>query len=854
MDVGEVARVIWRDFLPESSRRWFVECTGLSNARAELLVAFIAASHDVGKANPRFQALCSDLARIAVPEELRSELETPVSDTPPRHDAVSGAALLRWLEARGIGADQRESLAAAVSGHHGTPRPTSGFQKVENQVMAGFPLFTGQQATLLDRVADYFGLNDDDLAIDLDDARAFWLAGLITIADWIGSDQTHFPVTVGPRKSSADLAVDAVQAALGSQPTIVRRTFEEMHPFAPRATQSAVIDRVDSLGDGPALLVIESITGSGKTEAAFEVVLEVLSRGGRGVFFALPTKATSNQMFGRIRALIQGVTEQADIDVQLVHSDSRRMAAALVPELGSIEPENGDSVREIAKEAVDWFTSSKRALIAPFGVGTIDQTLPAVMNAKHFQVRMWALEGKVVVIDELHAYDAYTGALISRLMGWLAALGCTVIVLSATLPRRSRAAMIEAFADGIGTEHVEFKADSAPSYPRIALMTAAGIEQSEIARDGPPRELAVEHRGTASDPKAIAAEVVSSIKLGGCAALVCNTVALAQERFEAVASVVDPDTKVLLLHSRLRPVERRKIEARLLDALGKNTNGRPERMVVVATQIVEQSLDIDFDVMLSDVAPVDLLLQRAGRVHRHVRTRHPGHEARGLVVLDTEGDDATRDFVDGIEYVYAPAVLMKTRLVLAGQEVIREPDDVEELIETVYGEDEIFGQLSAGQEEILVEAVRRLCNEERSESNTAEQWSLPAAEDADHSWDYLDVTGYNRSTSSPASYRSAPSTRAIESPGIEIVVLTESELTEINWQDPRGGDLEGLLDRAIKCTNRRVVNLLLADPSLLAAPDAWERSPSLATKRFLIQNAHCTTNLEFDTVLGLVVP
>jgi CRISPR-associated endonuclease/helicase Cas3 len=335
--------------------------------------------------------------------------------------------------------------------------------------------------------------------------------------------------------------------------------------------------------------------------------------------------------------------------------------------------------------AEGWFAANKKhGLLAPYGVGTIDQALLAVLQTKHVFVRLFGLAGKCVILDEVHAYDAYMTTLMERLLRWLAALGCPVVLLSATLPREKRLKLLRAY---VGKDLPE--PDDKP-YPRVTSV-AVGDYRAEVrhAEADPARARTVQ-LGWLGEP-ALAEKLRQSLADGGCAVVIRNTVGLAQKTYVELRDALAADGIIVeLFHARFPFGRRMAIENAVLKRFGKD-GGPAERnkRVLVATQVVEQSLDLDFDVMVSDVAPVDLVLQRAGRLHRHDRGPRPaGVNAPWLWLIEPEVKEGLPHFGKS-ERVYARFVLLRSHLALdlgsRGPGAIRLPEDLERFIEQVYG-------------------------------------------------------------------------------------------------------------------------------------------------------------------------
>jgi CRISPR-associated endonuclease/helicase Cas3 len=347
-----------------------------------------------------------------------------------------------------------------------------------------------------------------------------------------------------------------------------------------------------------------------------------------------------------------------------------------------VEP---DGSAEAQVMAAEWFTHRKRGLLAPYGVGTIDQVLMAALQSKHVFVRLLGLAGKVVVIDEVHAYDTYMSALLERLLAWLRAICTSVVMLSATLPSLRRTALFKAFAPECQVS------PEIPAYPCLTVVSGSQVRTIAFVTAAPGKRIRLEP--APSEPTALAVWLRDRIHPGGCAAVVCNTVGRAQEIYEACRQMMPEDAEdgapvVDLRHSRFPFEEREAREQRTLKRFGKPGEAlRPATAVLVATQIIEQSLDIDFDLMVSELPPIDLLFQRAGRLHRHERERRPTGEMPTLGLIETpltlEGAPA---FPKGHTMVYEEHILLRTWIALRGRLELRIPEEIRSSIEVVYAE------------------------------------------------------------------------------------------------------------------------------------------------------------------------
>ena len=659
------------------------KATGLPEASVPRWMAALAGLHDIGKAIPGFQAKW--------PPGQREDEVAGLSFHPAlalrcdQHSRATAALLAPMLE-RVAGAERLwcQHVVQSVSAHHGYHFSTT-------QAAQGAPLrepAVWQQARDVLLEAYWAALSPAGVptAIEGDLPLINWLAGLTSASDWIASNPLWFPP--GERSDelrahfrlSQDLAMRALKEIgwQGWRPLLCEAVgVEQLLPrmigrsgVPPRPLQQAGDDLLRATR-GPALMLVEAPMGEGKTELAFLAHLRLQTANQhRGFFIALPTQATGNALFRRARTFLEAFAS-GPLDLQLVHG-----GAAMNEDLAALR-DVGDSAADTLSASA-WFGQRRRPLLSPYGVGTIDQALYAVLNVKHHFVRLWGLSNRVVVLDEVHAYDSYTGGLIEMLLRWLRALGCSVVLMSATLPRARRQSLLAAW--GVN--------DPLPDlpYPRIGLVDDAGFRGTHVdARPLAPVGLS----GLGSDVDALADMAIMQVSQGGCGALIVNTVARAQALYLALharlrGQGLGPDIPLVLFHARFPADERQRLESRVMSMFGPQGD-RPVRALLVATQVVEQSLALDFDFMLSDLAPVDLLLQRAGRLHRHQRVSRPSaHLSARLGVAGLEADRPPELKLTAWEFVYHPYILLRTWAFLRHKQVLELPGDIDRLVQVVY--------------------------------------------------------------------------------------------------------------------------------------------------------------------------
>ena len=691
--------------------------SGIEAVELRDLVCFFVALHDVGKFSSAFQGL--------VPE-LMPDGCIPDAPYDPRHDSLgfflwqerlSEALCKRNTFKLSDDGDEDEWLdildywMRAVTGHHGQPPKDAKFS-------------LGRYFSPCDQsAAERFALDVAKLFLTRNSGRtspasspslaptaefSWWLAGLAVLADWLGSNQTFFPYCTGAMSLEeywenlalprASRAMD--QAGLLPCPPSTNRRMPDLFEGIKTPTPlQSFCDSYEASGE-PELLILEDVTGAGKTEAAFLLLNRLLAEGGgQGVYLALPTMATANAMYRRTGAVYRRLfDEQASPSLILAHG-SRHLhdgfrRSLLVEAAGGDAYESGEANAQAHCNA--WIADNrKRALLAQIGVGTIDQALLAVLTSRHQSLRMLGLLDKVLVVDEVHAADDYMLQLLCRLLQVHARGGGSAILLSATLPRRMRLDLAKAFRDGLGAHSPRL---SSTSYPLVTRVRRDSLLEAGVAtRASAKRTLRFRSLRTNAQ---VVDWIVAQSEAGDCVAWVRNTVGDAVEAFEALQGKI-PAERLDLFHARFALCDRMEIEGRVLKTFGKESQaqGRKGR-VLVATQVIEQSLDLDFDQMVSDLAPIDLLIQRAGRLRRHCRSPHGDPidepDQRGEPCLNVltpdpaiNADNAwyARLFSRGA-YVYPNhAQLWLTADLLERNGKLSIPEELRMAIETVYSED-----------------------------------------------------------------------------------------------------------------------------------------------------------------------
>ncbi len=682
-DVAATIRYLWRNWLPTHTRERFITGFGLSSAdECERVLAFLAASHDIGKAMPAFQAMQGS-ADCVFREKIRERLKG--NNLPFRTDLQDPHAVPHSLVSQFImernGVDR--TVAVIVGSHHGVPPQASDFSQRKarpNNTGFGSAEWREVQNGLFGYALDFSRMDKDRIgSVKAELGIQIPVAGLLSMADWIGSNTDIFPMIPLDEVSPEDLEKRLAQAMgriglshMWVPPASSRGDFGKRFGYDPRPFQSATGKAAESM-ESPGVIFIEASTGEGKTEAALfvaEIIAEKFGCG--GVVFALPTQATADGIFGRFRDWMRNVSSEDPHTLFLAHGRSKFNDS--YRELPRQNWGGGLPVRE--KVFVhSWFTGPKKGLLSDFCVGTVDQVLMCGLKQRYGQMRHLALANKVVIVDECHAYDAYMGSYLCKALEWLGAYRVPVILMSATMPPGRKSELLGAYYAGRnGGKRPECTANPS-GYPLITVACDSSVTETAAESSVKGRTVTVEWNGHDSVSEIIRRYNSETATVG----VILNTVRRAQETYSCLKAEF-PDAEVILIHSRFTCFRRSELELAVLGCAGKDAPSRGENLViVVGTQVIEQSLDIDFDLLLTDICPVDLLIQRMGRLHRHQRGRPAELSDPHCVILD----DRSGTFEEGSEYIYRRLQLYNTRLLV--KDLVRIPDDVPRLVASAYG-------------------------------------------------------------------------------------------------------------------------------------------------------------------------
>ncbi|EJT9339547.1 CRISPR-associated helicase Cas3' [Salmonella enterica subsp. enterica serovar Carswell] len=699
--------------------RSILEKCGIIGTNAENWIIWFLASHDIGKFARGFQKYA---------EFPDSPLVPPVSGISAleRHDSLGfylwGKLLEGWSSGSneiiaGIEPENRARFESALNswmlistGHHGIPPDT-----MKNRSSLAFTDEDIVAAThYLEALSELFPFTlpqewKTKAGRKCLKQHSWFFAGLVTLADWMGSDETQFPMLSEPMslKEYWPLACEKAQQAILRMPPLSQHSHYQDHralfPFIQTLTPlQQRASELDISAPGAQLVVLEDVTGAGKTEAALILTHRLMSANkGHGLYVGLPTMATANAMYQRLASAYHALfTDESRPSLILAHggremSDSFRQSIWQPTE--NIAEDYARDDGNATTECHTWFADSrKKALLAEVGVGTLDQLLMAVMPFRHQSLRLLGMRDKILLLDEVHAYDGYMVKLLEGLLRFHAAQGGSAIILSATLPAALREKLLNAFSDGAG--FMSAGGSDNAGYPWLSHLTSSGLlEQPLATRPEVQRTVAVNWIQQRQEALDIIYRVVSA---GQCVCWIRNTVDDALDTYQQLLHEgIVPEQDLLLFHSRFAFIDRIAIENKTLNWFGNNAPVSERRgKVLIATQVVEQSLDLDFDWMITDLAPIDLLIQRAGRLQRHIRDAYGQRKSTlpderqppVLHILSPHWQEQAEEGwlgqeLKGTGFVYADhACLWRTQALLRQYGEIRMPDNARTLVDGVY--------------------------------------------------------------------------------------------------------------------------------------------------------------------------
>lgn len=695
-DVGGVMEYLYDWWIPANVKNELLE-EAKDSMLLKKVFAFAGMTHDIGKHSSIMQnALIKNIPEYSFfGRKLLDDYKyEKLSDY---HHTKIGEKILEDLEI--------PQIAPLVYAHHGNPVLTLSSRDLKRCSVNNnnnFNIFTNKEETekwiqdweeSLKAIFSICELSHDEIP-EFSQASQILISGYLIVADWIASNSYYFPlISVADMGDSYlyPLRIDEGVEKLGfTDPvqsmdvSLSDEDFEYQFGFEPNELQKTLLNILSKSND-PGMVIIEAEMGGGKTEAAFAAA-EILGAKNDtgGVFLGLPTQSTANGIFNRFKQWAEQQTSGEIKSFRLVHglAKQNKNYQQLFHGTANVELENNEHLISHV-----WMEGRKQALLSDFVIGTIDQALLMALQQKHFMLRHIGLAGKVVILDEIHSFDAYTNEYIDRMLMWLGRYKTPVILLSATLPKERKKKMIKAYLDGRNGKSSpidESIMNRTGTYPAITWTDGCEVLQKYSDKKYKNRE--TELRSLSYDRfEEKILEIIKNELGDGCLGIIVNTVAKAQELGSYLEDNLSDDYEIIVFHSRFINTDRIRIEEELLDRIGKSKNNtvyrnlkKRKKLIVVGTQVLEQSLDIDFDLMITELAPIELILQRIGRLWRHSYRQRPEQLKHAICYVLGWNDELD----PGSKAIYSEYILRKTQKILSSS--IRIPEDISFMIEKEY--------------------------------------------------------------------------------------------------------------------------------------------------------------------------
>lgn len=640
----------------------------ITKEEAIRLVVYITSIHDChGKTHPSFQMMSDLCAKPFL------NIILPYSDYIPhfRHEIYGSNCFYQIALQEGIPEKIAHILETAIVLHHqgkGT-RSSSDGNFANDWVTMRNELDNAAKVLFDPPLHKLEQCNDVSVAVAC-------ISSIVIVSDWIASSAAFFMLNEEKDEDYIALSQKKAEETIRQYGLATDESFPKIHEFSdlwPSLTNANLrpLQQVVYRFCNPAagLTIIEAPMGEGKTEAgAFQAARFCSVTDRQGIYFALPTSATSNQMYDRMNRMLNTIGLKK---ARLMHGMAWLYEDPVEGTDSGVTAEEIHSVDD-AETAYDWLHPMRRALLAQNAVGTIDQAMMAAMPIPYGSLRLLGLTGKVLLIDEIHAYDAYMSSIIDRLLEWCKALQIPVVLLSATLTEQKKADLIRVYSD----ERTALSAE----YPLVTQVNEGKLSQLAVHGSAMHQRYLFRALPYLGDDQAIARAALQRNAEGGCLCVMLNTVKEAQHIYEELKKQIDDDTLLLIFHARFMADDRKAIEENCIRLFGNDTSQRPKKAILVCTQVVEQSIDLDFDGMITAVAPFDLLLQRAGRVFRHLCVRRPPSLSGPVidVLVPAEGIQG----FGASEKIYEPCFLRRAMELLPRE--VKVPENMRSVIEAAY--------------------------------------------------------------------------------------------------------------------------------------------------------------------------
>lgn len=664
LDTRNIITYLYKNYLNDSQRHI------LTKQITPNIVGFLGFIHDIGKITPSFQIKKSKPLNKGLDERINKKLlenninlqqANLVEPLKTPHN-IAGEVILENNKVL------NHYFGSIIGAHHGKP---VGQYALKRQLLVypenyGInPIWKQMQEEVINYGLIKLNNTEKETLVNeqLTQKQIILLTGLVIMADWLASNEHYFPL-IKINQDFNDIDVlkrfqigitkwNKEDQWLPKEITDVNVYFNNHFNLNPRPIQKEIINDLKTIKN-PGLTIIEAPMGIGKTEIALSLS-EMFSQKSHksGIYFGLPTQSTANGMLDRFKDFIK--TEPGTQGLKLMHGKAQF----------------NEDYQKLTKNKhnviVDSWFSKKLSSLETFTLGTIDQLLAMSLMQRHLFLKHLGFSQKVVIIDEVHAYDIYMFSYLKKALMWLSTYNVPVIALSATLPFPKRQELVNAYLYG---KHTRTNLKPTLAYPLVTCTDNQDVKCFDTFSKLNTKKVTIKHL-TSDSPSALAQKATNLVKNGGICGIIVNSISRAQE--------VANEIKIphLVLHSAFLAKDRSKLEQKLLKLIGKHGK-RPNKFVIIGTQVLEQSLDIDFDVLISDLAPMDELLQRIGRLQRFNLKRSKKFDTPTCYVAYQE--DSKSYQLD--TYLYTEFIIQQTLNYLPNE--IELPTNISKLVQNVY--------------------------------------------------------------------------------------------------------------------------------------------------------------------------
>lgn len=702
----------------------FARLSGIEKQVLKPVLIFFLVLHDLGKFSESFQNIIPGLLESL--QGITNSKKQPYSKKAFGHDSIGyliwkSCVFRQVTEHYQVQAvdDWREILnwfMEASNGHHGLP------VKQEKKSVNDFYNENDKQAVeeFTKDCFEIFSIKELFDDIDLDNSyeelyenlpQASWLfTGFYVLCDWIGSGSKFKYYSIENKFKLKDywdeIAFKTAKEAILEAGILPCQTNSELDPLTqlldlPASAELTPLQNLVKMLDiqqSPQLFIIEDETGAGKTEASLILLNRLMAKGlAEGFYLALPSMATADGIYPRVQKTYDKLYKYGEKPSLVLSHSSAKLSdkftdTILYFDKAVSEQKYSDDAQSRCQA---WLADNrKKSLLSQVGVGTIDQAFLAVLKVKYQSLRLIGLVGKVLVIDEAHAYDSYMGKELEVLVEVHAALGGSAIVMSATLPLNIREKLTGAFQKGLNSKVSKLVEKNA--YPLLTHI-AADYKKEIPCLNNPNKSRKLINYQFVHQEEDVNELIKISLEQGKCVCWIRNSVKDARNSYQQWKHRENAD----LFHARFVLSDRLTVQEKIMGYFDKSSSAEKRRgRLLIATQVVEQSLDLDFDVMITDLAPIDLMLQRAGRLHRHVRDQYGSFKQNGedersdavLTIFCPEYSDNPNADWYSTQFPNAKWVYKNHARLWAGMKQLMEieariiPQNIRPLVEAVYGE------------------------------------------------------------------------------------------------------------------------------------------------------------------------